>query len=244
MTSTELPTLAVIPGDPNGIGPELLARLLDDPETEEKANIIVVGDRHVIEYGFAAAGVEARPGSFQLRDVETIQADDLTPGEATRKGGESILATLTRALELAASGEVEGVLFMPFNKAAMHMADIGHEDEIRWMATWWGDRAGTVGELNIMAGLWSSRVTSHVPLKDVVSMITEETVLDAIRMLDGSLRASGVDSRALVSPPSTRMGGTAGISEPRKSISLHPQWRAPGNCRSRRMDPIRQIRCF
>ena len=216
MTTTELPTLAVIPGDPNGIGPELLARLLDDPETEEKANIIVMGDRHVIESGFAAAGVEARPGSFQMLEIETIQPDDLTPGEATRKGGESILATLTGALELAASGEVDGVLFMPFNKAAMHMADIGHEDEIRWMATWWGDRAGRVGELNIMAGLWSSRVTSHVPLKDVASMITEETVLDAIRMLDESLRASGVDRPRLgvaALNPHAGDGGNFGTEE-------------------------------
>ena len=216
MTSTELPILAVIPGDPNGIGPELLARLLDDPETEEKANIVVVGDRHVIESGFAATGVDGRPESFQLRGIETIHPDDLTPGEATRKGGESILATLTRALELAASGEVDGVLFMPFNKAAMHMADIGHEDEIRWMATWWGDRAGTVGELNIMAGLWSSRETSHVPLKDVASMITEETVLDAIRMLDESLRASGLDRPRLgvaALNPHAGDGGNFGTEE-------------------------------
>lgn len=197
MTSADGATLAVIPGDPNGIGPELLARLLDDPATSRRASLVVVGDRHVIESGFAAAGLELKPNAFQLREMETISPDDITPGEATRKGGKSILATLTRALEMAAAGEVDGILFMPLNKTAMHMADIGHEDEIRWMAAWWGDRAGPVGELNIMAGLWSSRVTSHVPLKDVASMITEASVLGAIRMLDRSLRASGIDRPCL-----------------------------------------------
>ena len=195
MPSDHLPTLAIIPGDPNGVGPELLARLLAAPETHERANLVVIGDRHVIEAGFASAGVEPDldgDGRFVFQPVETIDPADVTPGEATRKGGLSILACLTRALELAAAGEVDGVMFLPFNKAAMHMADLGHEDEIRWMAEWWGERAKKVGELNIMAGLWSSRVTSHVPLSQVASLITEEAVLEAIQMLDRNLRASGI----------------------------------------------------
>ena len=216
MTSEDLPTLAVIPGDPNGVGPELLARLLDAPQTAERANIIVVGDRHVIESGFAAAGLQPKYDTFVLNEAETIDPEDITPGQATRAGGLSILACLAKALEMAAAGEVDGILFLPFNKAAMHMADLGHEDEIRWMADWWGDRAGKVGEINIMAGLWSSRVTSHVPLKDVASMISEATVLEAIRMLDRSLRASGVERPRLgvaALNPHAGDGGNFGMEE-------------------------------
>ena len=216
VTSPNLPAIAVIPGDPNGVGPELLARLIGDPDTADKARIVVIGDRHVIDSGFAIANVEPRPEAFEYRAIETIDPDDVTPGEATRKGGLSILASLARALETAAAGEVDGILFMPFNKAAMHMADIGHEDEIRWMASWWGERAGTVGELNIMAGLWSSRVTSHVPLKDVASMITEDAVLGAIRMLDRSLRAAGIDRPRLgvaALNPHAGDGGNFGTEE-------------------------------
>ncbi len=190
-----LPTLAIIPGDPNGVGPELLARLLAAPETFERANLTVIGDRHVIEAGFAAAGLDVDldgGNRFAFQPFDTIDAADVTPGEATRKGGLSILACLDRALEMAAGGEVDGIMFLPFNKAAMHMADLGHEDEIRWMAKWWGERANHVGEINIMAGLWTSRVTSHVPLKDVASLMSGEAIFEAIRLLDDNLRASGI----------------------------------------------------
>ena len=195
MLSSNLPTLAIIPGDPNGVGPELLARLLSMPETFERANLVLIGDRHIIEAGYEVAGLEADlQDSDQLRfvPVDTIDADDVTPGQATRNGGLSILACLTRALEMAAAGEVDGILFLPFNKAALHMADLGHEDEIRWMAQWWGERVKKVGELNIMAGLWSSRVTSHVPLKDVAALISEDAIVDAIGLLDRNLRAAGI----------------------------------------------------
>ena len=157
--------------------------------------MVLIDDRHIVEAGFAAAGLEADlDGNDRLRFVptDTINPDDVTLGRATRNGCQSILACLTRALEMAAAGEADGLLFLPFNKAALHMADLGHEDEIRSMAEWWGVRAGSVGELNMMAGLWSSRVTSHVPLKDVAAWITEDAIVKAIRLLDRHLRVAGI----------------------------------------------------
>ena len=70
MTAT-LPRIAVIPGDPAGIGPELVARLLSDREAVDAACVLVVGDRHVLELGERQAGA-----SLSLREVG---ADD--PGE-------------------------------------------------------------------------------------------------------------------------------------------------------------------
>ncbi len=215
----KLPTLAIIPGDPNGIGPELLARLLSEPETFARANLVLIGHRHVVEAGFDAAGLDAElDGNDRLVfvPIDTISPDDVAPGQATRDGGLSILACLTRALDMAAAGEVDGIPFLPFNKAALHMADLGHEDEIRWMADWWGDRAKCVGELNIMVGLWSSRVTSHVPLKDVAAQITEEAIVDAIGLLDCNLRAAGISRPRLgvaALNPHAGDGGNFGTEE-------------------------------
>ena len=52
------PRIGIIPGDPGGIGPELIAKLLSDEEVRGKADILLIGDRHLFEMGQRQAGVE------------------------------------------------------------------------------------------------------------------------------------------------------------------------------------------
>jgi len=51
------PTLAITIGDPAGIGPEIVAKTLADPETYRICNPIVVGDKHAVNMGIEIAGV-------------------------------------------------------------------------------------------------------------------------------------------------------------------------------------------
>lgn len=77
------PRIAVIPGEPAGIGPELAARLLAQPDVREAASILLVGDRHVFELGRRQAGAD-----WTLREVD---AGD--PGEWWQGEGDALLAT-------------------------------------------------------------------------------------------------------------------------------------------------------
>ena len=43
----------------------------------------------------------------------------------------------------------------------------------------------------MLENLWTSRVTSHVPLKEVSGLLTSEKVAEAIRMITEALRAAG-----------------------------------------------------
>ena len=52
------PRIGIIPVDPGGIGPELIAKLLADSEVHEKADILLIGDRHLFEMGQTQAGTE------------------------------------------------------------------------------------------------------------------------------------------------------------------------------------------
>ena len=56
------PRIGIIPGDPGGIGPELIAKLLHQPETAEKADILLIGDAHLFTLGQKQAGAD-----FQMR---------------------------------------------------------------------------------------------------------------------------------------------------------------------------------
>ena len=52
------PRIGIIPGEPGGIGPELIAKLLNDTETCAKADILLIGDQHLFEQGQTQAGMD------------------------------------------------------------------------------------------------------------------------------------------------------------------------------------------
>ncbi|MFW8635653.1 4-hydroxythreonine-4-phosphate dehydrogenase PdxA [Cribrihabitans pelagius] len=196
------PRIGVIPGDPSGIGPELVARLLAD-ECAAQAQILLIGDRHVFELGQAQAGLRhdmtavdagtcdwtAAEGPA-LHEMQTIAPDEIVLAQSTEASGRSTLRVLDQALAFAESGVIDAIVFAPFNKASMHMAGIGHSDELHYMAEKLGV-TGYISELNTLDGMWTSRVTSHIALKDVAAAIGGERIEEATRLIDRTLRRAG-----------------------------------------------------
>lgn len=198
------PRIGIIPGDPAGIGPELIARLLSEPGVKEAADILLIGDAHVFEAGQAVAGksFDMTPiasvdenwtdiAQFPLLEMNTINADVIKVAEVTEQCGASVLRTLDQALLLAQQGLVDTVLFGPFNKAAMHLAGLGHDDELHYMAEKLNVE-NYICELNTLDGIWTSRVTSHIALRNVADSLNEERICESVHLIDRVLRNSGV----------------------------------------------------
>jgi 4-hydroxythreonine-4-phosphate dehydrogenase len=198
-----LPTLALAMGDPAGIGAELIAKVLVLPEVLAAADLVVIGDRRVLEAGAEIAGV---PVDVDLRhdfsdlsprgrpifvDLGHLDPATVKRAVAAREGGAFALANFRAALELAAAGRADAVVFAPFNKFAMRAAHPAYDDEIGYSAEVLG-MAGPASEFNILGGLWNARVTSHLPFADVASRITRDAVLQAIRLTDRAMRDAGI----------------------------------------------------
>jgi len=201
-----LPVLALAVGDPAGIGPELAARAAVDPDILAAARLLIVGDARVLAQGAAVAGldldVEVRPepvppapdGRPVLFDLGHLDPATITPGQVQRAGGAFALRNFRVAIELAASGRADAVCFTPFNKAAMRLEHPSYDDEIGFTAEVLGREDIVAKEFNILDGLWNARITSHVPLSAVASLVTYEAVLEGLRLTDRSLRDSGFAS--------------------------------------------------
>jgi 4-hydroxythreonine-4-phosphate dehydrogenase len=104
--------------------------------------------------------------------------------------GAYVLDGFRQALALARAGALDALCFAPCNKQAMHAAGLAFEDELRFFAHELGC-AGYVGEINATGDLATTRVTSHVPLRAVADLITEDAVLNATRLAHRTLRAAG-----------------------------------------------------
>jgi 4-hydroxythreonine-4-phosphate dehydrogenase len=194
------PTIALFTGDPAGIGPELVAKLLADGAAQRAANVLVIGARSVMEDGMRAAGVQfaiergpAVRGNAKPRLVDWPRVDEtgFERSQVTAKNGEYMLAGLAYGLELCRSGIADAMCFAPLNKAALRAGGMQHADELHYFCEVL-DFHGPCVEFNVLESLWTSRVTSHVPLKDVSGLLTREGVAENIALLTRGLQASGV----------------------------------------------------
>ena len=68
------PRLAIVPGDPSGIGPELIAKLLADDGVCDAADILLVGDAHIWQQGADQAGCEVELNTIAEGDVPGFEA--------------------------------------------------------------------------------------------------------------------------------------------------------------------------
>ncbi|MGH8806262.1 MAG: 4-hydroxythreonine-4-phosphate dehydrogenase PdxA [Noviherbaspirillum sp.] len=204
MTPTITPRLAIVLGDPAGIGPELIAKLLAQPGVADAANMLLIARRDEFEHGMKLANC-----TVAFDEITSLDELNFTPGKpllydawtdsdiafercvASVEGGRYSLESLTLALDLTVLGKTDAILFGPLNKASLHMAGMQHSDELHWFAHHL-DYTGPFCEFNVLDGLWTSRVTSHVALKDVAGMITGPRVMEAIHLIDAELKRSGI----------------------------------------------------
>jgi 4-hydroxythreonine-4-phosphate dehydrogenase len=102
-----------------------------------------------------------------------------------------MLDSLLFCIGLCVAGPADAICFAPLNKAALRAGGMDHPDELHWFAEVL-DFAGTCVELNVLENLWTSRVTSHVPLSEVARLITREKVAEQVELIHGSLLRAGV----------------------------------------------------
>lgn len=198
------PRVALLLGDPCGIGPEIVARLLADGLETEGGGMVLIGDAWVLGWGAQVAAVcvdlpvytspedlpACVPGPLLLSGPSFAPTDH-TPGRVNAAAGRYVLETLDYASELALAGVIDGICFASLNKQALHMAGSRQEDDLRYFTERLGV-SGYTGEVNTLDNLWTSRVSSHIPLRAVCDHIAVDEILPAIRLIHHTLRGAGV----------------------------------------------------
>jgi 4-hydroxythreonine-4-phosphate dehydrogenase len=190
--------IAITMGDRYGVGPELVARIVDRWQATsrrpggEACLPLVLGDRAVFERGCEVAGVVpdlrgfTDPAAACRSDAPAmLHLPFAAPvgggGRVSAEAGAEVLATLDRAAGLARRGAIDAIVYAPLNKQAMRDAGHAGGDEAHYFGRLFG--LDNVGELNQLGEIWTSRVTSHVPLSAVAGLITEASVGLAIERM-------------------------------------------------------------
>jgi 4-hydroxythreonine-4-phosphate dehydrogenase len=200
------PTVALTLGDPSGIGPELIAKLLTRRDVIGQANVVVVGDSWLWEEGQAIAGVNVVTRTVshfdEVRSLPNgapsfLPVESIRPGQAPRStvssaAGDSVLKVLGMCLDAATAGMIDAICFAPLNKRSMGMSGMKFTDELHFFANHL-KVTSYVCEFNTLGNLWTSRVSSHVPLKDVVLYLTRERIIESVKLLYAALHSAGFE---------------------------------------------------
>ncbi len=206
---SDLPLIGLMLGDATGIGPEIsvkvLSKALSSGAIDAPARLAVIGDARVLELGMRDAGITIPYQVYtRLEDVRwpcapvpVIDLANLDPsrlrrGEISEESGRVCGDTLKHMIGLALAGTLDGICFAPLNKAALQRGGWKFPDEHQMFAKLTG-HAGFFGEMNVIPEFATFRVTSHVALREAVTMITPERIASALRLADATLRAMGHD---------------------------------------------------
>ena len=196
--------IAILLGDPSGIGPELVSKLLPQNELN-KANIVVIGEKNILENGHKISG-----NSAELKYVESFEDINFEKGnkffldiskgknknynlsECSAESGKTVLDALDLALELSKAKKIHAINFAPFNKTSLKLGGCEFEDELHHMA----DRLEVKNffcEFNVVDNFWTARVTSHIPLKDVPAKIKKDKIIEPIILINDAMKLNGIE---------------------------------------------------
>ncbi len=219
-----LPVLGLMLGDYTGIGPEQCARVLADKRLSDAARLLVVGDARVLAQGARDAGVTvdwrryATPEDveWEREEVPLIDLGNLDPSTGFPRGvvssasGRIAGETLAAMIGLALAGRIDGIVFAPLNKAALHAGGWKYNDEHQMFAKL-TEHEGFFGEFNVLDGKWMSRVTSHESLRTALDRITPQRIDDALTLADATMRGAGIAKPRIAVAALNPHGGENGL---------------------------------
>lgn len=197
------PIIAVTPGEPGGVGPEIAARLFAAYRPTGSA-AVVVGAYPVLEPWFDRFGVEARVVEGAAGVVEAVASggragrrspvvvldtgrrERFAVGRDTAGGGRHAGFALETACSLAADGLFEGIVTGPLSKRALHLGGYAFNGHTEFLARFF--EAPDCQMMMVYNKLRVVPLTRHVPLRRVAGKLSVEKVLAAVRVVDGALR--------------------------------------------------------
>lgn len=240
-------------GDPAGVGPEVIAGCWNDARIHAAARLVVIGDPELLKRAIELRSVDVRAvetndlgNAWDVSDPDTmpclpVDKCDLTRlplAEVSAAGGDAAYRCVVAATKLALSGEADGIVTAPLNKAALHAAGHIYPGHTELLAKMCGVREFAmmlylppVLVPKCLHGLGVVHVTLHMALRDVFATLTSAEVLEKIHLAQNALFALGAQPPRIGVAALNPHAGEEGLFGDEESRNIAPaveQARAQG----------------
>lgn len=189
--------LALTPGEPAGIGPDLCIQLANTRTFP--VPLVVVADPALLDARAAELGLPLTIIEYrgELPERKLTRGEMLVlplklgaacqPGKLDKRNAAYVKATLDRAVDGCLNGEFRGLVTGPVQKSLLIEAGISFTGHTELLA----ERSGTPRVVMMLAttGLRVALATTHLPLSEVPKTITRQLLTEILTILQRDLRA-------------------------------------------------------
>lgn len=192
---TDCYRIALTPGEPAGIGPDLVIALAQQAQQHE---IVAIADPELLRVRARQLNLPLRLREINVQDkphpnaagelaiLPVALAEPAVPGKLNVKNAHYILQTLDVAIEGCMKGYFAALVTGPVQKSVINDAGIAFSGHTEYLA----DKTHTPKVVMMLAteGLRVALATTHLPLKDVAAAITHDELTQVTEILQRDMQ--------------------------------------------------------
>ncbi len=193
--------IAITPGEPAGIGPELTLKLANHSlnfEIVAIANLKMLQDQASqlgLTISFNAFNVDSEPGSHIAGSLSVIDIDLPEPanaGQLNKNNSSYVIKTLDTAVDLVSNKKLSALTTAPVQKSIINDAGIPFSGHTEFIADKTGGHpvmllANETLDVNTNSYLRVALVTTHIPVSKVAANITVNRITKVLEVLHRDL---------------------------------------------------------
>ena len=186
------PIIALTPGEPAGIGPDLAVQL---SRQAQACRLVVIGDPDMMHERAAQLGISLVIDAWQGQSHEAGHlavlpvplARSAVAGQLDAANSPSVVETIRTAAQGCLDGDFDAVVTGPVQKSIINDAGIPFSGHTELLA----DIAGTERVVMMLAAgsLRVALATTHLPLRDVSDAITRPLLEEVLGILHNELQS-------------------------------------------------------
>jgi 4-hydroxythreonine-4-phosphate dehydrogenase len=195
--SENKPVIGFTCGDVNGIGTEVILKSLSDSRFLDFCTPVVFASNKVINFyrksiadmNFSFASIKEF-SKINPRQVNIFNCWEeevaINPGTLTDIGGQYAIKSLQYATQALKDKKIDAMVTAPLHKKNVQREDFSYTGHTPFLKSFFGvnDVLMLLTAENFKVGL----VTEHIPVKDIASYITKDSIVSKLSILHSSLR--------------------------------------------------------
>jgi 4-hydroxythreonine-4-phosphate dehydrogenase len=198
------PLIVITMGDPAGIGPEIIAKVIDSGEFFPLCQPVVIGDGGVLRKAVdelrlsvtvksirSIGDADTSKGIMNILDLKNVALSKHKWGRPNVSSGKSSVEYIKKAVDLTMKGEAAAIVTAPINKEMINAAGYHYAGHTELLADMTGSK--DFGMMFVGGGLRVILATTHLALKDVVRNISTTSILKTLRLAHRAMQYYGME---------------------------------------------------
>lgn len=191
------PILGISVGDLNGVGYEIILKMLSDNRINELAQIVVYGSKKATQHYLKLLNLEQLKLNYitKLEEIKGNKAHvievwkeayDIEAGKTDIKAGEYAYKSLKAASDDLKEGKIDALITAPIDKKNIQSDEFNFPGHTEFLQEVDGSEDSLMLMLSSSARI--GVVTGHIPVKEVANTLDSDLILRKINLLNKSLK--------------------------------------------------------